>query len=168
MACFERFGHRWRQWQQLSHSERAVLMEAAFWLPIVALTLRLFGLRRGHSLLAGWVGTRADRTRADDQATAERAERVGRMVRTAAAHGLLRTSCLPQSVTLWLLLRRDGVAADLRIGVRKESDRLAAHAWVEWQGLVLGDHDDVGQRFTPLRHGVAQPGDGRWQSEVHP
>ena len=40
---------------------------------------------------------------------------------------------------LWWLLRRRGIAAELRIGARKEFERFEAHAWVEVDSAVLND-----------------------------
>lgn len=39
---------------------------------------------------------------------------------------------------LWYLLRRQGIAAELQIGTRFEGE-FQAHAWVEYQGDVVGD-----------------------------
>jgi Transglutaminase-like superfamily len=52
-------------------------------------------------------------------------------------------TCLPRSLTLWWLLRRRGVASELRIGVRRDGECIVAHAWVVCHGTVVGetDHD---------------------------
>jgi Transglutaminase-like superfamily len=50
-------------------------------------------------------------------------------------------TCLPRSLTLWWLLRRHGVESELRIGVRRESARIVAHAWVVCHGAVVGETD---------------------------
>jgi hypothetical protein len=80
----------------------------------------------------------------------QQARRIARMVKIAASHGPYRATCLPQSLTLWLLLRRRGIASSLRIGVRKEISRLDAHAWVEIDGIVVNDRMDVPDRFVPF------------------
>ena len=61
----------------------------------------------------------------------------------------LAGNCLSRSLTLWWLLRRHGVAADVRLGVNL-AEGFAAHAWVEWQGQVLNDTPDVSSRYQPL------------------
>ena len=54
-------------------------------------------------------------------------------------HGLFpRSPCLTQAVVVQRLLRKKGYASDLRIGVRKgHGQPLEAHAWVEYQGVVV-------------------------------
>lgn len=47
--------------------------------------------------------------------------------------------CLPQSLALQALLRRQGLSAELRIGVRRADGKLQAHAWVEHAGSPLGE-----------------------------
>lgn len=58
--------------------------------------------------------------------------------------------CLQKSRALVSLLRRHGIEADLRIGVRKSVDRLSAHAWVEYNGIVLNDHKETPEEFSVL------------------
>lgn len=51
-------------------------------------------------------------------------------------------------MTLWWLLRREGVDPELRIGARKESGKFEAHAWVELDGQVLNDGAEVHQHYA--------------------
>ena len=78
-----------------------------------------------------------------------------RMVRAAAWHGPYQAKCLPQSLTLWWLLLRQGIESDLRFGARKEEGQMEAHVWVEFNGLPLNDTFDVDQRFKPFEQSVA-------------
>jgi hypothetical protein len=61
----------------------------------------------------------------------------------ASACGLfpLRPTCLTRSLALVYLLRRRGLPAELRIGVRKTGEAFGAHAWVECQGESFGQRD---------------------------
>jgi len=70
------------------------------------------------------------------------------LVGIAARRGLWRATCLPRALTLWRLLRHQGLRAELRIGVRKEAGLLDAHAWVEYDGLPLDDASDVAERYA--------------------
>jgi hypothetical protein len=72
------------------------------------------------------------------------------MVRVAATHGPFRATCLPRSVVLWALLRRHGVDAELKLGVRRGDRGFEAHAWVELEGVALDQHADD-RSFIPLR-----------------
>ena len=51
-----------------------------------------------------------------------------------------RPDCLPRALATYLLLRRRGVPATLRIGVKRYP--FGAHAWVECLGEVLDDPTD--------------------------
>jgi hypothetical protein len=49
------------------------------------------------------------------------------------------------------LLRRRGIATDVRIGARSNSrGEFQAHAWLEWNGEVLNDAGDVGSQYVPF------------------
>ncbi len=63
-----------------------------------------------------------------------------------------RDDCLPQALTACLLMKRQGLAANLRIGVKNGSDgQLRAHAWVEHNGqIVVGGTGPDLQSYTPL------------------
>jgi hypothetical protein len=67
-------------------------------------------------------------------------EMVGDIVKNVTIAGTVfpgRARCLEQSLTLLACLRRRGVLAELRLGVRPY--RFRAHAWVELDGVVLND-----------------------------
>ena len=80
---------------------------------------------------------------------------IARMQAAAERHLFFRPSCLEHALVLWGLLRRYGVAADLRIGGRKENGRFEAHAWVEIAGVPLDDEDGAHRNFAPFAGPVA-------------
>jgi len=141
-----------RKVQQLSRPERWVLLQACLALPLVALGVRGFGLRPVHAILIKLSPLPPKLNEDSQEFLTGRALAVARLVQIAGQHGLGRPRCLVQSLTLWWFLRRRQINADLRIGVSPQGDRLEAHAWVEFHGLVLNDGDDVRQRFAPF-HG---------------
>ena len=59
-------------------------------------------------------------------------------------------TCLDRSLLLWFVLLQHGLDGDLRIGVARSEDGsgIDAHAWVEFDGLVLNDAPDVATRFA--------------------
>jgi hypothetical protein len=60
-----------------------------------------------------------------------------------------RARCLEQSLALYVLLRRRGVAADLKLGVQPYP--FNAHAWVELNGVALNEEPETIQQFVPLK-----------------
>ena len=59
----------------------------------------------------------------------------------------LHRTCLTESLVLLRMLRRRGVNVRLCLGVRKNGDRLAAHAWIERSGTPLAWTDES---YAPL------------------
>jgi hypothetical protein len=131
-----------------------LLAQALALLPLTALALRIVGFRRWQAALARLAPVGAPPPEGDEVVVLRQARMVARMVEAAARHGPYRASCLPRSLTLWWLLRRRGINADLRIGVRKEAGRFEAHAWVTLGGLVLNDNSDVGERFAAFDRAI--------------
>jgi hypothetical protein len=59
-------------------------------------------------------------------------------------------NCLERSLLLMRMLRLYGSEPLLRLGVRRLDPELEFHAWVETNGVVLGDHENVAQTFRPF------------------
>jgi len=131
----------------LSWVERGWLMQAWLMLHGVALALRWANFQRVYGFLERWpVG--AGRALDDEERIFLRTHGTVRLVQGAAAWSLFHPTCLHRSLTLWWLLRRQGIASELRIGVHMEQGRFEAHAWVERAGVALNDGSDVGLRFA--------------------
>lgn len=111
------------------------------------LSLKVLGLRRSVRLARRLAGSASE---ASDASTAERGEVMGiaRTVATAAAFYPGRAQCLEQSLALFLLLRRRGIGADLRIGVQPFP--FSAHAWVEHAGRPINEREDYVTRLAPF------------------
>jgi Transglutaminase-like superfamily len=69
-----------------------------------------------------------------------RAREIGDAVRRVALFGVTRPQCLARSIAISSMLEREGIrGAIVRIGVRPQDARIAAHAWVEFAGEIVGD-----------------------------
>lgn len=83
----------------------------------------------------------------------------GRVLR--AARLLPATTCLVHALAGWLMLRRRGIGALVRLGVRNESGRVAAHAWLMLGQTVLMGGEEAG-RFQP----IADAGRRGWNADA--
>ena len=79
------------------------------------------------------------------------ARRVALAVNRAATFGLFRPKCLVKSRALRKMLDEEGIAgAQVRVGVQLTGGRFRAHAWVEYDGVVVGDDPETVARFVPM------------------
>lgn len=145
---------RLRRYRALAPEDRRVLVLAAGLLPLAALSLRIGGLRRAQAIMDRCLPL-APR---GPGAGAAVAERLALLVAAAARHGPFKAKCLPVALAARGMLRRRGLAAELRIGVRKVGSRLDAHAWLEHEGTPLAQGGDVRASFAAF---------GDAQSRVH-
>jgi hypothetical protein len=143
----DRLMRRARRFGALSGEEKGVLLLSLMLLPIVAVGLHRLGFARLRTWLEQRAPVPANALTADDVA---RARRLARMVNAAARRGPFRAYCLNRSLTLWWLLRRRGIASDVRIGVRKGANGFEAHAWVAIGDTVVNDTPRFVGTFTPL------------------
>jgi hypothetical protein len=63
--------------------------------------------------------------------------------------------CLARSLTLWTLLRRRGVEAELRVGYRKRDEKIEGHAWLEYEGVSINESAAIVETYTVSAGGVA-------------
>lgn len=133
---------------------RKIFLRAVALLPWVALRLRLQGFRvTKNSLQSSPKNNSADIS----QEAAAQAQMTARMVRAAARHGIGNPSCLEESLVLLHLLSRQGIAAQLRIGVKKNILQFEAHAWIELDGKPLNESDALHDHYAPFEAEFSRP-----------
>lgn len=139
---------RWRRFRRRPPEDRALILRAMLFFPLVRGGLRLFGFRRWKQLLERFSLPASLSLPLPPDALREKALRAARAVRSAELHGPSHPNCLERSLTLWWLLRRKGVESELHIGARKEGPRFEAHAWVELRGNILNDAAEVHRHYA--------------------
>jgi hypothetical protein len=150
---------KWRRFRKRPVEERALILRAMVLLPLTGIGLRVFGFQRWKKLIEQFsLRTRTPQV-AEPAIQLEMADRAVRAVRSVELHGLSAPNCLERSMTLWWLLRRDGIAGELHIGARKNGSRLEAHAWVELGGQVLNDSAEVHNHYARFDAPIAAAGE---------
>jgi hypothetical protein len=153
---------KWQRFRRLAGPERASLLWAFVLVPATAAALRTIGLRRWKALLAKTTPRKNFSPIVSSEtlksAAIESARRTARMVAAAAREGVYHGRCLEQSLTLWWLLARRALPAELHIGVRKAAAGFEAHAWVELFGMVVNDSNGVRQDYVPFGRDIASLG----------
>jgi hypothetical protein len=86
----------------------------------------------------------------DGRDDAETAQLIARAAGRAAARQFYVASCLPRSLAILKMLRRRGIEAQLKVGGQLADQRYLGHAWVESNGMALGEKPDVEERFPSL------------------
>lgn len=130
------------KFHRLSGRERRVFLQAWLLLLLAGLALRLFPFSTVLRYFNPACGAPAANLSLP-------VARVAWLVERAGGYCPLGTSCLKETLVLSRLLARRGIPALLRIGVRRQADVFAAHAWLELDGqVILGDKDV--RAYTPL------------------
>ena len=112
-------------------------MRAVVLLPLLTVSLRLRGFGATRRFLQKFVNP--GKSGLPVTAAESYAALTSRMVVAAARSSPIPSTCLERSLSLWWLLARQGITTQFRIGVRKDGDKFAAHAWVERDGVALGE-----------------------------
>ena len=127
----------------LSWRDRVTLLAVFGSLLGVEAALRLLGLARTRRLFA------PRRGRVSPPAAPE-VERLAALA-AVACRAVYPAACLPRALALQRLLAGRGAPAALKIGVRRDGEELAAHAWVEVDGRPVGEPAGIEERFAELR-----------------
>ena len=134
-----------RTFLSLNATERWLILQAFGMVPLTALGLRLFGFKRWYAALNRLAGTAGKKIPPEHEV--RYVQRLMRLMRLVMRNCPYKGNCLSRSLTFWWLLHRQGIASDLRIGVRQENG-FQAHAWVEYQGYPLNDSAKVHQDYA--------------------
>lgn len=136
-----------RRFASTAPRERRRLARAMLRLLWIDLGVRLYGFARLSNRLER---RQVSHDGGESKPVAESLAAWARAVDVAARHHVYPMRCVPRALALRSFLAEEGIVTELRIGVRKEGDRLAAHAWIEHQGTPIGEASTVAERFAPL------------------
>jgi hypothetical protein len=137
--------HSWKEFVQLTWQERWLLFQSVVFLALIAAGLHLMNFQRLRSLLLRFSSVSPD---VCGDAALEQASTTSRLVQAAASRMHFNITCLARSTTLWWLLRRQGIASEIRIGVNQQEGEFQAHAWVEIDSIVLNDKADIHHHYA--------------------
>jgi hypothetical protein len=141
--------HKLRSASRLSPTDWLYFIQAWFWLLVFDLGLRT----RSFSSLQTFAA------RLSPRPIPEKTEALIQALKTSVDHArhnhLYPMTCLRRALTLQKMLAQRGLAAELKIGVRKEAGQFLAHAWVEYQGQPLGEAEKITENFAELKKAAA-------------
>ena len=131
--------------RRLTGQERGLLVQAWLLLLLAAPALRFLPF----STILRYCRSQQESCASRPAATPLPVLRVAWLVETAGRYCPTGTSCLKEALVLSRLLARMGIPTRLRIGVGRQAEAFAAHAWLEQEGrAILGDRD-TGE-YAPL------------------
>lgn len=130
-----------------------MFFRAVVLLPAISLSLKIRGFRATQNSLLGY--RKQFQSGSQGEAAADRLPReseycrlTARAVHAAARNVSRRATCLEKSLAIWSLLRRRGVASQLRIGARNFDGKFEAHAWVEHEGVAINEPEDLHRHYA--------------------
>jgi hypothetical protein len=134
----------WRRLRALSRADRLLVIEAAWLLSVVWLTLKSLDYPSTR-----WLIERYARLTRRISTSSVPPERLAWAVVSVADRLPVRITCLPRAIVGHAMLVGRGYPSELRIGVLPrrlfDTEPLQSHAWTEYEGTVLiGELDNLG------------------------
>src|SRR5271165_3238858 len=143
--CYLPMWEQFRLFRALDPGARRLFLRAVALLPLIGMSLHT----RGYKKTLNWMQRRLQNASMPAVGTPrELVQRTCRMVRAAELHGLVRCTCLEESLALWYLLGQQNITSRVRIGVRKQTETFEAHAWVEYEGEALNQPGELHQHYA--------------------
>ena len=131
-----------KSWKRRSGAEWRVLLEAAAFLLLARLSLRLVKV----ATIVKWIHLPIRRPRTSHVAV----EQCRWAVKAFSRNAPIRLVCFPQALALHAMLRRRRIVSDILYGVaRMEDGILVAHVWLRYEGKVILGGETSG-RFSVL------------------
>ncbi|HXA81565.1 MAG TPA: lasso peptide biosynthesis B2 protein [Methylomirabilota bacterium] len=147
---------RLQRYKALDPVSRRMFRRAVLLLPLVRWSLHLRGYSKTFASLQKRVRPQASAVE-NHTDTREAVQLTCRLLRAAVRHSPAQFTCLEESLTLWFLLREQGIPASLRIGVRKENEEFEAHAWVEHGGEALNQLETLHHHYAAFAEELLEP-----------
>jgi hypothetical protein len=159
---------RLRRFNALPRPAKSVFLRALVLLPFFSLSLRMRGFRATQRMLQRSVPDVIARTEVQQQQNVQQHEHVeqhdhdaatveltSRMILAASRYSPIPSTCLERSLALWWVLARNGISSKLRIGVRKDAGKFAAHAWVERLGTAIGEPESAHLHYAAFAEEIS-------------
>jgi hypothetical protein len=136
-----------RTFRSMDSYDRRLIVET-FCVTLFAFAgIRLIGVPRTQRWLRKWA------ERHEEKAGSGGGEpvlvRVARAQRTVRRASGLDGTCLARSLSLWALLLKRGLTAEIRIGIRKNNGKIEGHAWVEYERIPVNELPDIALSYEP-------------------
>ncbi|MCD6291053.1 MAG: lasso peptide biosynthesis B2 protein [Anaerolineae bacterium] len=149
MTFVDSIRHKWHKWQGLQPRDRWGVLQAWSLLLAADVGLRLLPFRLMRHLII--IGEREkDKGNISPEEAAAIVARWHRLVSIAGQHHIRPMLCLRRAIVLRWLLAKEGLAAQVRIGLHKENNSFYTHAWVERNGKAIGEQEARIRSFIPL------------------
>jgi hypothetical protein len=136
--------------RRLSPRDRGLLFRSLLLLPAIHAALLLFGYCRLQTALETLIPLKKVRVSLSRQEILQEAQTIAEIIDIAARHGIYKATCLRRSLIAWWFLRERGFPSQICFGVRLVDQKLEAHAWVEYSGVIVNDSADTCSRYQPL------------------
>jgi len=123
----------------VSGTDRIALVSLGLRVPVYRLALKALGYERFHiRFITSCLSTKTP-------PSIDQAKHQGQLVNMAVSAIAGRDNCLLRSVMLSRRLAKQGLATKIIFGVGKEEAAFQAHSWVEVEGVVINDREDIAQ-----------------------
>jgi len=63
-------------------------------------------------------------------------------------------NCLAISTAHWWLMKKRGIEVQLKFGMKKQNEKLAAHSWLEYNGVAFSKDMVINKKYTAFETAI--------------
>ncbi|MGH7884515.1 MAG: lasso peptide biosynthesis B2 protein [Thermodesulfobacteriota bacterium] len=131
-----------KKFSNLRIEKKLIVIESSIILCIVKLLIKIIGLNATYNILK-----KLPSLPVKEKISTIYIESLWSLVLATSRSLPIKTKCIEESISLWLILRTRGIKSHLKIGIHN-SDNFKAHAWVETYGKSIGKSEDIDINFS--------------------
>ena len=150
MKRINRFQKDFFSFAELSLNSKLLYFQTLFLLPIVSLSIRMFGFNHVYRFM---LEIKPDHSHPKRTVLEENDEiiEIVYMVNRTYWRFFKGITCLPKNLVLWWLLKERGIETRLVIGVKRSTDGIIGHAWIEHNGKLINEKQKVTDEYTVIQ-----------------
>lgn len=133
-----------RQFMTWPKAGKRIFIKICLLVPVIEIGLKMVGFKRTYGILNYFVKPPKNKISNSISIIRDHTYFLDLFIRHLPFSG----NCLARSLTLWLFLKNLGVDTDLRFGMKKEKEKLIAHAWLEFEGKPLASETEIDENYT--------------------
>ena len=112
------------------------------------LTFRIFGYKKTRKIIDKIISSINNNKNINKKFIENESKIIGH----AVGNSLFNSACLEKSLFTYLILGIYGIKTELKFGVNNSTDDFSAHAWVEYNGMIVNDLPEVIGRISPFKN----------------
>ena len=139
---------RFKQIRRLSYPNKWLFLKGLFLAIFLRVCFKISNFKRTLAFLSRF---KSGKTVVQNEGN--EVKRYHHLITLTYGFGPWIVNCLSVCTAYWWLLKRRGISTDLKFGMKKEDEKLLAHAWLEYDGKSFTE-EEIEEEYTAFKEPI--------------